>query len=168
MRARVLPWPKTEVSTKFSVTASGVAFIYEYSIPGPGSTTVVNLGTAYFSISLSLNLLLTLMIVTRLTLHHMNLRRAIGNSDKTSGLYTTLATMIVESYALFAVAFLSYIVPWAMGSDLLYIFSSFVGSTQVSTGFSFPSGPRDFYPTITTHRSSLPIFSFCESPNGER
>jgi len=39
--------------------------------------------------------------------------------------------MLIESYTLYAIAFLLYIVPWALGSWIVTIFSSMLGSVQV-------------------------------------
>ena len=56
------------------------------------------------STSLSLNILLTLMIVVRLILHSRDIRAILGAPlSGTSRLYTTIITMLIESCALFAV-----------------------------------------------------------------
>lgn len=55
--------------TPFNV-AMGIIFIYQVT----GPTTIASAGIPYFSLSLSLNVILTLMIVVRLTLH-------VGRSD---------------------------------------------------------------------------------------
>lgn len=92
---------------------------------------MLSIDTVYLSICLSLNLLLTLMIVIRLILHNRNVRQAMGTSGKTTGLYTTVVTMLVESYALYAIALLSYIVPYTQGSWVVTISSQIVGGVQV-------------------------------------
>ena len=60
-------------------------------------------GIAYLSISVSLNVLLTLMIVIRLILHARNVRTATGSLAGISGLFKTISTMFIESCALFTV-----------------------------------------------------------------
>ena len=55
----------------------------------------------YLAISVSLNVLLTLMIVIRLVLYSMNIRAATGASG-IGGLYKTVITMFIESSALYA------------------------------------------------------------------
>jgi len=57
----------------------------------------------YLSISVSLNVLLTLMIVIRLILHGRQIHTATGSAVGIGGLYKTVSTMLVESCALFAV-----------------------------------------------------------------
>ena len=50
----------------------------------------------YLSVSVSLNILLTLMIVIRLILHTRNVRTAMGMSG-IGGLYKTIIVMLIES-----------------------------------------------------------------------
>ena len=109
----------------------GITAVYKRSHPGEDETTVTDVGTSYFSISLSLNILLTLMIVTRLTLHRRNFRNVQGASQRVGGLYTAIVTILIESYALYAIAFLLYIVPWALGHPIVYLFSQVLGNVQV-------------------------------------
>ena len=59
-------------------------------------------GIPYLSISVSLNILLTLMIVIRLVLHGRNLRATTGSAVGIRGLYKAVSTMFIESCALFA------------------------------------------------------------------
>ena len=92
----------------------GIAYIYYDS--GMRFYTVLagNISTSYLSISLSPNVLLTLMIVMRLVVHIRNLRKVTRSSDGSSGLHTTTVTivmMLIESYALYAVTLLLYVVP---------------------------------------------------------
>ena len=92
----------------------------------------------YFSICLSLNVLLTLLISARLLLHSRNIRAAIGESSEPVSLYTTVVTMLVESCALYAVGYLLYIVPTVSLSYVGSIFSSALGEIQVRTAFTSP------------------------------
>ena len=61
-------------------------------------------GVTYLSISVSLNVLLTSMIVIRLVLHARKIRTATGSLAGISGLCKTISTMFIESCALFAVS----------------------------------------------------------------
>jgi len=114
--------------------AMGVAQAYfgagaEVDVP-----TAINFNTAYLSISLALSALLTFMIVTRLVLHIRNVRKAIGASAGASGLHlaaATVVTMLIESYALYAVTLLIYIVPWALNSRVQLLFFAITGPVQV-------------------------------------
>jgi len=72
---------------------------YAETLPGLSKFSVPHL-----SISVSLNVLLTLMIVIRLILHGRQIRTATGSAFGITGLYKTVSTMLVESCALFAVS----------------------------------------------------------------
>jgi len=67
-------------------------------------------GIPYLSISVSLNVLLTLMIVVRLVLHGRNIRAATGSAAGITGLYKTVSTTLIESCALFTVTSLVVVV----------------------------------------------------------
>ena len=91
--------PRTAVTLNASVNkvAMGLLFV----ISGWASVTVPIM--TLFSISVSLNVTLTLMIVLRLVLHGRAVRVATGSWTGIGGLYKTIATMFIESCALFAV-----------------------------------------------------------------
>ena len=95
----------------------------------------MKIGIPYFSISMSLNILLTLMIVVRLALHNRRLRSVqVGLVDKT---YTTVSAMIIESSALYAVSSLLFIGPWAAKSWIAGVFSPILAETQVRAHLTF-------------------------------
>jgi len=86
---------------------------------------------AWLSISLSLNVLLTLMIVVLLILRGRNVRASMGSPDGISGLYKSIATMLIESSALFAVSSVPIVITWATTSPATYVFGSILAETQV-------------------------------------
>ena len=85
----------------------------------------------YFSISVSLNVTLTLMIVVRLVLHGRNVRAATGSWTGIGGLYKTIATMLIESCALFAVSSLFAIGLLAAKSEVAYLAIPILTEIQV-------------------------------------
>ena len=89
-------------------------------------------GLAYFSVSLSLNVLLTLMIVIRLILHTRNTRNALGIAG-IGGLCKTVVTMLIESCALYAVGSVLVIGPWSVQNTVASIFLVILSQTQVRT-----------------------------------
>ena len=103
-------------------------------------------GLAYFSISLSLNVLLTLMIVIRLIIHTRNTRNALGIAG-IGGLCKTVVTMLVESCALYAVNSLLVIGPWSVQNSVASIFLVILSQTQVR---SFPQTRSS---NVTTDRA---------------
>ena len=114
-----------------------------------GSTETVaglsKFGVPFLSISVSLNVLLTLMIVIRLILHGRQIRTATWPAVGTSGLYKTVSTMLVESCALFAVSSLVVVAALAAyenswnevvyfpGGYVVDIFFPILAETQVRT-----------------------------------
>lgn len=75
----------------------GMILVYQCAVPSAHWSSL-----PYFSISLSLNVLLTLMIVIRLILCARNTRNAMGISG-IGGLCNAIVTMLIESCAVFAV-----------------------------------------------------------------
>ena len=126
----------------FSGTVVGIMRVHIISTQMGNPATVVALSTAYYSIPFSLNLLLTLMIVTRLLLHRRNIRCAVGTFGGAAGLYTTIVVMLVESYALYAIALLSYIVPRGLNSIVTVIPAQIIPSTQVRVAPPFSSAQQ--------------------------
>ena len=94
-------------------------------------------GALYLSISVSLNVLLTLMIVIRLVLHGRSVRAATGSPAGISGLCKAISTMLIESCALFTVSSLLVVVPLATiqiynrGDEAANIFYPILAETQV-------------------------------------
>ena len=84
-----------------------------------GGWVAIDLTVARNSIMLSVNVLLTLMIVIRLLLHGRNIRAATGSPGGISGLYKTIAAMLIESSALFAVNSLLFLV-WLIAEHHVY------------------------------------------------
>ena len=112
--------------------AIGVVYIWQISQTvsiNSNSVTIANFGTPYYSISISLNVLLTLMIVTRLIFHRRTVRNATGTL--VNGLYITAVALLVESCALYAVSYLLFIGPWAIGNPVANIFFPILAETQV-------------------------------------
>ena len=87
---------------------------------------------SYLSISVSFNVLLTLMIVIRLILHVRNIRGAMGISG-IGGMCNAITTMLIESCALYAVNSLLVIIPVAVNNYVMNTFLPILAETQVRT-----------------------------------
>ena len=122
--------------------ATGVATLY-FTSREDTDPVVPQFGIPYLSISVSLNILLTLMITIRLALHGRNLRATTSSPAGISGLCKTASTMLIESCALFAVSSLVVVVALArarnnhgpeiyyFGSDALDISFPILAEVQV-------------------------------------
>ena len=96
-------------------TAMGTMLIDQTAQPHDSfwNSITVNFGVPYFSISLAINVILTIMIVVRLVMHSRNIRNAMGDrATGTTGLYMTIIAVLVESSALYTISFLLFIGPW--------------------------------------------------------
>jgi hypothetical protein len=113
-------------------TGTGVVLIYQ-------STHLNNiwysfkpiLGIPYFSVSISLNVLLTLIIVTRLILHSRSVGSALGPLVRPSRLYNAIVTILIESSALYALFSLLFIATWATKTRAIGLFLPILAETQV-------------------------------------
>ncbi|KAJ7739989.1 hypothetical protein DFH07DRAFT_839566 [Mycena maculata] len=80
----------------------------------PWDTPGVNWTIPYYTMSLSLNILVTILIVIRLLVCRAQITRAMG---KTHGAqYTSLAAMIIESAAIYSSFSLLFLVPFALNT----------------------------------------------------
>jgi len=113
--------------------ATGIMFFYRTWIPDATDWKSLNLrfSIPYFSISISLNILLTLMIIIRLVLHTRNTRTTATALVGVSGLYRTVITMLVESSALYAVSSLLVIGTYISGTCSADLFLPILAETQV-------------------------------------
>ena len=142
MSARILRGTVVVLLANLIDTAMGIAFIYQIARPislVSNAGTIEDFGTPYYSISLALNVILTLMIVGRLIIHGKNVRNAMGSPSGVNGLYKAIVGMLVESCALYAVSYLLFMVPWAAGSPVSNAFFPILAETQVRT---IPASPR--------------------------
>ena len=121
-------------------TVMGTMLTYKTSQPDSNirnPASIFKFGVPYFSISVSLNILLTLIIVIRLILHTRNIQSAIGATAGGSRSYKAIVTMLVESCALYAVSSVLYIGPWSVRSFVSDIFFPILVETQVRAFFFF-------------------------------
>jgi len=111
---------------------TGIIFLCKNSRPDGGTWTssAVNLGYPSFLTSLFLNVLLTLMITVRLALHNRNIKNVLGPSAASNGLYKTVVTILIESFALYTVNFLLFIGTWGTKSYFVYTFFPILVETQ--------------------------------------
>ena len=75
-----------------------------------GIAYLENISVLHYSVSISLNVLLTLMIVARLVLHTRNIRTSMGIAG-IGGLCKVIITMLIESSVIYATSSLLVLVP---------------------------------------------------------
>ena len=172
--------PSAALSANVAAAAMGVVLIYyQASQPIDPNPDAFTLNFPYFAISLSLNILLTLMIIIRLVLLGRDIRNPTGTRATTTGLCKAVVTMLVESFAFYAVNFLLFIVPWATGSSIWAIFFPILADVQVCV-FCLPGSSlscntvgqlvMEIAPCLimTVHKLLPHSLSLYESQTGER
>lgn len=97
----------------------------------PGGVHVWFEALPFYSISLSLNIILTFMIAIRIFLLARKVCPVLGSQAKISGLHRVIIAMLVESCALYAAASLLVIVPLAAGSMTAVLFIPILSEIQV-------------------------------------
>ena len=109
--------------------------MWGYQTRPPGlslySRLSLKVGIAYSAMTLSLNLLLTFLIITRLLLY----RRAVMNALPTDYTmhYLSLATIVVESVLLYSLFGVAFIVTYVLDNPLYRIFLYTAAACQVRT-----------------------------------
>ena len=125
--------------------------------------TTVQFAVPYFSVSIGLNILLTLLLVSRLLYMGYYVGRTIGKDH--SQTYISIATMLVESAAPYAITGLMFIITYARNSNVQNLILPVLGQIMVSPHPPCMHVGRDSY----FNRSvSVPRSSSCESPLGAR
>ncbi|PFH49790.1 hypothetical protein AMATHDRAFT_4555 [Amanita thiersii Skay4041] len=115
--------------------ALGTIWTLQSSQPGLSlySSAPIAFGTAYYIISLSVNITVTILIIVRLVMH----RRAIVQTlpEEHAKHYLSLATVVIESAALYSVFALIFIVSYAINNPINQIFLAVSSSCQQIAGY---------------------------------
>ncbi len=107
--------------------------IFQSSKPNAGiwNSVTIDFALPYFSLSTSLNVLLTLLISSRLFVHQMWIRKNVGSMRLP---YGSIIALLVESSAIYAVSSLLFIGCYGAGSLVSAVFLPILSQTQVSVG----------------------------------
>jgi len=128
----------TNVIIIIIIIGSSIVLLVETARPGAGfgNPLISKFGTAFWSISVSLNVISTILIAGMLLYHDRKLRR-LGFQG--NGPYTGIAAVLAESAALYSICGLIYIPLFARNMDLQYPFSPLFISAAVSQKKSLSS-----------------------------
>ncbi|KDR85778.1 hypothetical protein GALMADRAFT_53579 [Galerina marginata CBS 339.88] len=113
----------------------GTLWTLESSQPGLSlySALPMAFGTSYYVISLSVNIILTILITARLFMYR---RRVVATLTTDHGShYFSLATIIVESAAIYSVFALMFIISYAVNNPINQIFLAVASSAQQIAGY---------------------------------
>ena len=116
----------------------GTLWTLESSHPGLSmySAQPLAFGTAYYSISLSVNIILTILIVARLLMFRRTHMAHLPPEHARQ--YLSLATLIVESAALYSIFAVAFLVSYAMNKPINQIWLGFTQAAQVSLRYWSP------------------------------
>ncbi|EED84964.1 predicted protein [Postia placenta Mad-698-R] len=106
----------------------GLLFLVETSRSSPFDAVTATV--PYFAMTISLNVLLTMLIVARLLRFRSRLVRALG--EEHGKYYGYLSMVLVESASLFAVFSSMLLITEAVNSSLAYLILQIVGQIQVN------------------------------------
>lgn len=111
--------------------AMGTLLLTQVSQPGLSiwSNSSVNFALTYFSVSLTLNILTTVLILVRLFQYRYEMTRSLGKAH--GKYYTSVAAMLVESASLYAACSLLFLVPYVLNHPLQNIFMQVLSQVQI-------------------------------------
>jgi hypothetical protein len=95
----------------------------------------VNFALPYWSLSIALNFLVTILIVARLIYIRRQITQAIGQQHTRQ--YTSVVAMLIESAAMTTVCSLLFLIPYARGSAISSVFQGLACEIQVGLKHNF-------------------------------
>ena len=117
---------------------------YQSSQPGLSlySQLPLDIGTAYYTTSLGVNVLLTALIILRLLLHRRAVLRILP-ADYTKH-YLSVTTIVVESVMFYSIFALGFIITYAIDNPINQVFMYLGSACQVRTPFSIRACRSDY------------------------
>lgn len=94
------------------------------------SSKSMQFGIAYWSLSISLNIILTLSIATRIWLARYRIRKTLGSQHSVQ--YISITAMLIESAALYAVWGMTFLICYARNTPFQNILLPPLGQVQAS------------------------------------
>ncbi|KAN0101294.1 hypothetical protein V8E55_001278 [Tylopilus felleus] len=100
--------------------ALGIMFLIQVSTTNPYVTNGINFTLPYLSLSLALNIILTIAIVLRLLMFRYRTVALLGPKHGTQ--YTSIAAMIIESAAIYSTISITFLVLFGLGNPVSQVF----------------------------------------------
>ncbi|KAJ7658455.1 hypothetical protein B0H17DRAFT_1213202 [Mycena rosella] len=115
--------------------AMGVLWTLESSQPGLSlySERPMAYGTAYYAISLSVNVVISILIIARLLIYRRRLRTGVPGARASH--YLSIATIFVESAALYSVFAILFLITYATDEPTNQIWLSVASAAQEIAGY---------------------------------
>ncbi|KAK7059077.1 hypothetical protein VNI00_001701 [Paramarasmius palmivorus] len=118
----------------FASVAFGILFLKQVGTvsQSPWDSSGINFTIPYYTMSLALNILVTILIVLRLLVYRHRITQAMGSGHGSH--YTSLVAMVVESAAIYSSFALCFLVPFSVNSPVAQLFLQALSPIQgVST-----------------------------------
>jgi hypothetical protein len=111
--------------------ALGICFLKQVGATSqsPWASAGINFTIPYYSMSLALNILVTILIVVQLLIYRSRINQALGKNHGAH--YASVAAMVVESAAMYSSFALLFLVPFALNHPLSQIFIQSLPPVQV-------------------------------------
>jgi uncharacterized membrane protein len=121
----------SQISTDTSMLALGTIWCLQSSQPGLSlySKIPIAFGTSYYVTSLSVNVVVTILIVVRLALHRRSILENLPPEHAKH--YLSVAAIVVESASLYSVFALAFIISYALNNPINQIFLTISSTCQV-------------------------------------
>ena len=134
------------ILTSMSYQALGICFLKQVGATSqsPWAASGINFTIPYYSMSLALNILVTILIVIQLLIYRNRISKVLGKAHGAE--YASVAAMIVESAAMYSSFALLFLVPFALNHPLSQIFIQSLPPVQVCITFLIQ---------VETHKSIL-------------
>ena len=107
----------------------GIMFLIQVSTTNPYVTNGINFTLPYLSLSLTLNIVLTIAIVFRLLSFRYQIVSALG--PKFGAQYTSIAAMTIESAALYSTVSIAFLALFGIGNAVSQVFLQSLSQFQV-------------------------------------
>ncbi|KAJ7577888.1 hypothetical protein C8J56DRAFT_869333 [Mycena floridula] len=113
------------IASTGKICVMGILLIFTSAQPGHtfNSADAVEFGTAYFSISLSLTVIVTLIIVSRLVYLQHGVSKALGNTSEYRDHHISAWTIILESSTMYSVVGFIFLVLYNKNNPASNIFT---------------------------------------------
>ena len=109
--------------------AFGIMFLIQVSTTNPYVTNNINFTLPYLSLSLALNIVLTIAIVFRLLKFRYQIVSVLG--PRYGAQYTSVAAIIIESAALYSAASIAFLVLFGIENAVSQVFLQSLSQFQV-------------------------------------
>jgi hypothetical protein len=112
----------------------GALYLRQVGAPlgSPWANNPINYTLLYASISLALNLFITVMIVSRLLLFRYRSIKALGSPEHGTT-YLSISTLLIESAAIYAVFSLMFLIPFGLKNAFANVMLQALSEIQIIT-----------------------------------